>query len=211
MIAHANNTPWRSWNRHSKSRFETIVGVLKAQGSSQEQIWHDSNIALGTLNLIPLSVVGAAALGVSAAAEATVVTTVSAGGIAGWFGATTTILAPAAYAGIASICAPIAAVGTGIAGVAYLSNKNDWKRKTLFNNPIVKGFPTGRYPTITIKECSFPDPTEAKMKWVSSGSTSPASTSVVGLRSTTLTSTPPIIGVVGASTLYKMASIVIVV
>jgi len=210
LTAFAKYTYGKSLTIIYSSRYDRVTSVLNVQKPSGTQIWNDSNIGLATLNFLPIPAAGAAAIGAAAAAEATVATTVSAGGIAGFFGMTTTVMAPAAYAGIASVCAPLAFAGTGFAGAAYLFNKRDWKRKTLFDNPLVKGFPRGWFPALTFRERSFPNPTaEAKAKFLSSRSASAASTSTILMASASIPLTPHAVGAVGASALYKLAAMVV--
>jgi hypothetical protein len=129
---------------------------------------------------VPIPLAGAVTAGAVVAAETTVATTVTstvittvattipAGGIAGWFGATTTVLAPAivpvtqivmvpaAYSAFAAFCAPLTLGCVALAGATYVVSKDKWKRHTSFDNPSLCGFPIQLRGPLTVKECSRP-------------------------------------------------------
>lgn len=224
LTSHAVYVPGRSWTVNSDSRYQWVTSVLNLQTSPGTQLWNSPNIFLATGSFMPIPVSGAVAFGAAVAANATVATTVttigSAGGIAGWLGATTTVtstvIVPAAYVGLASACAPLAIIGTGITGLAYFYNKQSWKEKTIFKNPWISGFPRGRHPALTLLETSVPNPAEVNSRYLSSGSSSLTSSTstaptvpVVILARNRRARVQPAIGALGATALYQLASMVV--
>jgi hypothetical protein len=176
--------------------------------------------------LVPIPLAGAATAGAVVAAETTVATTVTstvittvattvpAGGIAGLFGATTQVLAPAivpitttvmvpaSYSVFAAFCAPLALGCVALAGAAYVVSKEKWKRITSFDNPSLCGFPIQLRGPLTIKECSLPRSSPDGQSFQFSNSSADANL-LVSLNGF---SVPSDIEAVGASSLHQMAS-----
>lgn len=146
-------------------RMQRVQEVLGREGI---KLYHSPNIWLHAARLRLVASASVAWVTASIAAEATVATTVvntvPDAGILGWFGATTTttstIVAPAAYAALAGSAAPVAGTAAILAGVGYKWNAVIWKRKTLFDDPRLVGFPRGVLEPLRIEERTIPE--EAK-------------------------------------------------
>lgn len=141
------------------NRMQTVQSVLVYQGL---KVHNNPNplFEFGTTRLLALSTCGVASLAM--AAEATVTYTVPASGIAGWFGATTSVVVPAAYASAAAISAQAVAVATIGAGGAYWWRSSYWKKQTRFNDPRFHGFPEGELPPLTPEERMQKEDMESK-------------------------------------------------
>jgi len=135
LEAFALENPEGSFRITEVSRMSQVLSVLNQDGPKRS---NKANIYM----VSSAPVAGIATAGALAAAEATVVSTAPAAGVLGWFGVTTTVVAPAAYAGLAAAIAPFTAVATVAAGAALLYQCNTWKGKTEFNDPRDSGFPS---------------------------------------------------------------------
>lgn len=165
LQAFASIRPKTWFKIEEPGRYAKIRGVLR--NTHGFRIWNTCNIALGRVMFMPIPLAGAATAGVIVAADATVATTmtstvvttvattVSAGGIAGWLGATTTVLAPAivpvtqtvmvpaAYSAFAAFCAPLAAGCVAFASASYISSKRNGKGAPLLATLHSAGFQSG--------------------------------------------------------------------
>lgn len=119
-------------------RMIRVQSVLKRNGI---KLYHEPNTHLQMARLRVMAGTTATCLVGTYAAQATVAATVPASGIMGWLGATTTVVAPAAYAAFAASIVPVAAGATVFAMGWYRSKAREWKGKTLFNDPRLTGFP----------------------------------------------------------------------
>jgi hypothetical protein len=149
LNAFANHAQGRYFIIDSGDRYASIKKTLNMSGN---HVWNKPNMIMATLKAA--AVAGGAGLTGAAviASEATVPATVSAGGIMGFFGFTNVVMVPAAYASLAAFCVPIAVGVTGLTGVTILKKRNDWKHKTLFDNPLVLGYPLGYFPDLSFVE-----------------------------------------------------------
>ncbi|PVF93273.1 hypothetical protein CPB86DRAFT_116064 [Serendipita vermifera] len=141
LHVYANEKPNRTFEILDEPQLCTVLSVLKAQGS---KLYHQPNILFQLGEFSHFAISGGIAVGLSQAAEAIVTYTVPASGLAGWFGATTSAVAPAAYASFAAAVAPVATAATVGVGVAYLWQRNSWRKKSMFDDPLRHGFPQGR-------------------------------------------------------------------
>jgi hypothetical protein len=135
---------------HNRSRtfaraehYDRVMGALETDGSN---MWHKENIYMAAIHGVGVySPAGLVAGGASVASEAVV----SAGGIAGFFGATS----PAWFAPIAAVAAPVVGFGGGIAAVVYIEKKKkEWKEASKYPDYRKSGFPTEYSPSITYRE-----------------------------------------------------------
>jgi hypothetical protein len=139
----------KSFQINDRTQMQEVLDVLTSEGM---RLYNKPNMVLQFAQLSHLTLSGGVAIGLAQAAEATVTytvtSTVPAAGIAGWFGATTSVassvVAPAVYAPLAAAVVPFAAIATVGTGAAYLWQSNSWKSKTMFNNPKYHGFPKGQ-------------------------------------------------------------------
>lgn len=202
LQAFAKSTLERKINIDEPTRYTKLRAVLRTAGEGR--VWNEPNIAVGAMLFMPIPLGGIAGAGAAIAAEATVTSTVSAGGLAGWFGMTTTVIAPAAYASFAAVCAPIALGLTGVAGAAYILNKSNWRKNTMFRNPSIYGFPIRNALPLSVQECSSPKASSSDKKALSIGSSARVSAPIL-LASYTDTVIPTSIRLSGASSLYEVA------
>ncbi|PVF93279.1 hypothetical protein CPB86DRAFT_818926 [Serendipita vermifera] len=142
----ANDEFDRSFKILDASRMDSVLSVLGTEGL---KLYNKPNMQLQFGAIRALSLSGWAAAGLTHAAEATVTYTVPASGIAGWFGATTSVVAPAAYASVAAAAAPVITAATVSAGATYFWHRTQWKKQSMFNNPRYHGFPKERGPPLT--------------------------------------------------------------
>jgi hypothetical protein len=127
------------------SRYSSILEVLAEEGSS---LYHKPNWYLERIRVMGVGG-GAAAMGAAAvAAEAT--TLVSAGGIAGWFGATVAV--PTAGVVFATAALPFTVGATAIMGGTYLYLNYSWKSSTMFRDPRVHGCPKDGKPLSKVEK-----------------------------------------------------------
>jgi hypothetical protein len=139
----------KSFQIVDRAQMQDVLDVLTSEGM---RLYNKPNMVLQFVQMSHLTLSGWAAIGLAQAAEATVTytvtSTVPASGIAGWFGATTSVassvVAPAAYAPVAAAAVPFALIATAGTGAAYLWQSNSWKSKSMFNNPKYYGFPKGQ-------------------------------------------------------------------
>jgi hypothetical protein len=124
--------PGRWYKVTDVERHNKVLKVLKISGSS---IYHAENWWLDTTELLAVMGSSAAATGTAIAAEAT--TTVSAGGLLGWLGATVTV--PAVGAGLAAAALPVAGVVAFGTGGMYVYRSYWWRRATTFPDPRRQG------------------------------------------------------------------------
>jgi hypothetical protein len=141
LHVYANETPNRKFQMLDENQLCTVLSVLKSQGL---KLYNQPNIFFQLGEFSHLAVSGGVAMGLTQAAEATVAYTAPASGLAGWFGATTSIIAPAAYAHVAAAVAPIAVAATVGVGAAYAWRRSTWRKKSMFDDPMYHGFPKGR-------------------------------------------------------------------
>jgi hypothetical protein len=146
LQVYANDEPNRSFKILDPSRMEQVLSVLGSEGL---KLYNKPNMQLQFGAIRALSLSGWAAAGLIQAAGATVTYTVPAGGFFGLFGATTSVVAPAAYAPLAAAVAPVVTAATVGAGATYLWQRNQWKNRSAFNNPRYHGFPEGQQPPLT--------------------------------------------------------------
>jgi hypothetical protein len=118
---------------------ELISGVLERQG---EFLWHKPNLFLMAAQAVSVPMVGGVSGAAFVASGATVTTAVPASGIFGWLGCTVSATAPAWYAGLASLAAPVFAGTTIVLWGRYIHICEMWKRDTKFVDPRIRGFPT---------------------------------------------------------------------
>ncbi|PVF95982.1 hypothetical protein CPB86DRAFT_553851 [Serendipita vermifera] len=140
LEAFVYNQPRRCFQIINRVRMQEVLDVLTSEGM---RLYNKPNIVLQVAQLSHLTLSGGVAIGLAQAAEATVAYTVPASGIAGWFGLTTSVVAPAAYAPVAAAIVPVAAIATVGTGATYLWQSKSWKDKSMFNNPRYHGFPIG--------------------------------------------------------------------
>jgi hypothetical protein len=137
--------PRRHFSLVNFYRYSSILEVLAKQGSS---LYHKPNWYLERMRVMGVGG-GAAAMGAAAvAAEAT--TLVSAGGIAGWFGATVAV--PTAGAVVATAALPFTAGAKVVMGGTYLYLNHSWKSSTMFKDPKVHGCPKDGQPLSKVEK-----------------------------------------------------------
>jgi hypothetical protein len=144
--------------KHAEGRYFIIdngdryAGIKKTLNMSEDHVWNNPNMYMVTLGRAVVAGTTGAAGAAVIAAEATTAVTVPAGGIMGWLGVTNVVVVPAAYATFAAVCVPIAVGLVGLKAASILKKRKDWKLKTLFDNPMILGYPLGDFPDLSIVE-----------------------------------------------------------
>jgi hypothetical protein len=180
LNAFANHADGRYFIIDSGDRYASIRNALKMSG---RQVWNNPNSVMAGLKLMAITSAGATTGAAVIAADATVPATVAANGLAGWLGFTNVVMVPASYASFAAFCVPIAIGITGLTGGAILKKRNEWKHKTLFDNPLVIGYPLGYFPALSAAEAPVGLGSSDSLTFLSNNSTTVAS---VGLASSVI-------------------------
>ena len=149
LNAFANHAQGRYFIIDNGDRYACIKQTLNMSGN---HVWNKPNMIMATLKVAAVAAAGATTGATMVAAESTVAVTVPASGIMGWFGFTNAVMVPASYSAIAAFCVPIAVGLTGLTGASILKTRNDWKNKTLFDNPLIVGYPLGYFPDLSFVE-----------------------------------------------------------
>jgi hypothetical protein len=152
----------RSFTVTDSGRIERVHSVLSRDG---RQFYNAPNMQLEAARLKAMvggvATFAAASIAAEATVVSTVVSTVPAAGFMGWFGATTTatstVVAPAAYAAISATAAPVVFGSTIVAGLGYKWKESTWRAKTLFDNPYFSGFPPGVRRPLSLEERTPPE------------------------------------------------------
>ena len=111
LNALAKSEDGKQFNIDNGERYARIKRTL---GISGDNVWNKPNLTMSTLSWATIGGGGAAARAAVLLAEAQQVVTVPAGGLLGFFGATQTTMVPAAYAGFAAACVPVALTFVGL-------------------------------------------------------------------------------------------------
>jgi hypothetical protein len=134
LRVYTHGSPDRSFKILDPSRMRQVLSVL---GGEDLKLYNKPNMQMQSAGL---SLSSRAAADLTQAAGATETYTVQKGGIAGWFEAIKSVIAPAASAPLAAASVPLA-VGVG---AAYGWHQDQSKINSAFKDPMTYGFPKGK-------------------------------------------------------------------